>query len=374
MPESASSSAFTLAHKAAVQRALLDWYTSTRRSLPWRETTSPYRTWVSEVMLQQTRVATVVDYFERWMRCFPNVRSLAEADTEAVLRAWEGLGYYSRARNLQRAARLIVELPRGELPADAQELRKLPGIGRYTAGAIASIAFGLPEPALDGNLMRVLTRLLSLRGDPRRPPLHESLWELARQWIPTDRAGDFNQALMDLGATLCTPTPRCDACPLRASCQARRLGLTDVLPETAPRPAITHQKRSVALIERRGCWLLVRAPNTVRRWAGLWQFPSAMVEPGAIDTEVLLQAVSELGLTATAVERFAQLTHAVTRFRIELTAYRLSPPRGRLAPGPYAEAAWVRIPEVGERPMPAPHRRLARAWQTAEADRPSLRA
>lgn len=361
MPQPAPFS--TPSEKARVQRALLHWYSSEKRLLPWRSIVSPYRTWVSEVMLQQTRVATVIEYFERWMMRFPDIPSLAAADPEAVLRTWEGLGYYSRARNLQRAARRVVELWQGELPADVKELRQLPGVGRYTAGAIASIAFGLPEPAVDGNLLRVLTRLRGLRGDPRRAPLHETLWELARQWLPPDQAGDFNQALMELGATVCTPKPRCGECPLRAECAARRLELTLALPETAPRPEVTHQQRNIALVEQRGRWLLVRPPETVGRWKGLWQFPSAEVEPGTEGSESLLRAVAELGLTATVAERVVELTHAVTRYRIKLKAFRLDTPRGTLTAGPHAEAAWVPCSEVWDRPMPAPHRRIATAWQ-----------
>ena len=191
--------------RGAVTHALLDWYGKQRRPLPWRATRDPYCIWVSEVMLQQTQVATVIGFYERWLRRFPDVAALASAETEDVLRAWEGLGYYSRARNLQRAAQRVVERHGGQLPASVSQLLELPGIGRYSAGAIASIAFALDEPAIDGNIVRVLTRVFALRGDPKRAPLAGRLWQLARELLPSGRAGEFNQALMELGATCCTP-------------------------------------------------------------------------------------------------------------------------------------------------------------------------
>ena len=194
---------------------LLDWYGRNARHLPWREYPNPYNVWISEVMLQQTRVETVLPYFQRWMEHFPSITALAEAPLEEVLSIWEGLGYYSRARNLQRAAQIVVSEHGGQLPAEPAELRKLPGIGRYIAGAIASIAFGQDEPALDGNIRRVLARAFDVSAPARSPQGERRLWKLAADHLPTGRAGDYNQALMDLGATICTPrAPDCPRCPL----------------------------------------------------------------------------------------------------------------------------------------------------------------
>ncbi|MGB9593325.1 MAG: A/G-specific adenine glycosylase, partial [Anaerolineae bacterium] len=199
---------------AQLQTALLDWAAGHLRPLPWRTAPrDPYRVWISEVMLQQTRVETVVPYFERWMRLFPNARALALAPLDDVLKAWEGLGYYARARNLHRAAQEIVAVHGGQVPNDAEALRRLPGVGRYTAGAILSIAFGCDEPALDGNIRRVLSRVFAV-AESSRARLDGALWQLARALLPTGRAGEFNEALMELGATMCTPrNPLCPQCP-----------------------------------------------------------------------------------------------------------------------------------------------------------------
>ena len=209
----------------------------------------PYRVWVSEIMLQQTRVETVIPYFERWMERFPSIASLAAASLQEVLAVWEGLGYYSRARSLHRAAQIVAADYAGQLPGDAHNLRKLPGIGRYTAGAIASIAFGLDQPALDGNIRRVLSRLFDVAEDIRSSGGERRLWELAEQYLPPGRAGDYNQALMDIGATLCTPrAPDCLHCPLADHCQARALGVQEQRPVVKPRPAIPHYTVTAAVI------------------------------------------------------------------------------------------------------------------------------
>ena len=210
---------------------MLDWYDQNKRVLSFRGTKDPYRVWLSEIMLQQTRTVTAEGYYERFLRRFPDVRSLAEAPEEEVLKLWEGLGYYSRARNLLKAARVVTEQYGGQFPADVNLLRKLPGVGPYTAAAVASIAFGLPEPAIDGNLTRVLARTQGIREDVTLPSVQKRLTETARSLIPSDRPGDFNQALMDLGAGVCVPgTPDCENCPLRELCDAKAVGDMEQLP------------------------------------------------------------------------------------------------------------------------------------------------
>ena len=219
---------------ASLSRNLAAWYSLHRRRLPWRGTRDPYRIWVSEVMLQQTRVATVVPYYRRFLRRFPSLQALAGAPVEEVLSAWSGLGYYRRARALHAAAREVVDRLGGEIPADPSLLRRLPGVGSYTAGALSSIAFGLPEPALDGNSLRVFSRLLALGGDPRSPANRRVMEKAARRLLENGAPGDINQALMELGARICLPvSPRCDACPIRKECRARVRGLQSVLPETS---------------------------------------------------------------------------------------------------------------------------------------------
>src|SRR6185503_9991928 len=219
-----------------VADALVGWYRGARRDLPWRRTRDPYAIWVSEVMLQQTRVTVVVPYWQRWMARFPSPAALAGAPLDDVLAAWSGLGYYGRARNLHRGAREVVARYGGRLPDSAGELRTLPGIGRYTAGAIASMAFDRQEPLVDGNVARVLARVFAVEEDVKSAAGQNRLWQLAADLVPSEAPGDFNQALMELGATLCAPAaPRCAGCPLAADCRAHREGRTDELPRLPAR-------------------------------------------------------------------------------------------------------------------------------------------
>jgi A/G-specific adenine glycosylase len=267
----------------ALVRALLDHFDAHRRAMPWRETGDPYAIWVSEVMLQQTRVDTVVPYWERWIERFPTVAALAEAELDDVLRHWEGLGYYSRARNLHNAARMVRERFDGRVPAETESLRELPGVGEYTAGAVASIAFGVATPAVDGNVRRVLSRLHDLEK-----PRPRELRERAAALVPDDRPGDFNQALMELGATICTPrTPDCGECPVARWCLARRCGTQELRPLPARRKPIPEERvRTVVMVRDDGALLLVRRPLD-GLLGGLWEFPeaSALSGPGAGGTD-----------------------------------------------------------------------------------------
>ncbi|MBI3014235.1 MAG: A/G-specific adenine glycosylase, partial [Candidatus Tectomicrobia bacterium] len=219
-----------------LRTALLKWFSCSHRDLPWRRTSDPYRIWIAETMLQQTRIPTALPYYERFVARFPDVAALARAPEQEVLRLWSGLGYYSRARNLHRAAQTVVEEHQGRMPDSYEAILRLPGIGRYTAGAVLSIAFGLPYPVVDGNVSRVLTRLFRISGDPKCARVSRRLWEKARELLSEKRPGDFNQALMEIGSLICTPTkPRCNSCPLEPWCEARRHGEQEDYPQTAPR-------------------------------------------------------------------------------------------------------------------------------------------
>ncbi|HET6342523.1 MAG TPA: A/G-specific adenine glycosylase, partial [Gemmatimonadota bacterium] len=255
-----------------VRRRLLDHYDRHGRDLPWRGETDPYRIWVSEVILQQTRVETAIPFYRRWMERFPTLEALAGADSEAVMAAWSGLGYYRRARHLHRAALMVRDRLDGVLPSKADDLRKLPGIGAYTAGAVASIAFGRREPAVDGNARRVLSRLFDLER-----PSGAALARLAGALVPADRPGDFNQALMDLGATVCLPrVPRCTACPLETLCLARRRDTVPERPAPRQRREIPEFAVGVAVISSpRGQVLLARRPDE-GLLGGTWEFPGAL--------------------------------------------------------------------------------------------------
>lgn len=257
--------------RGSAVEALLAHFDAHQRDMPWRDTSEPYAIWVSEVMLQQTRVDTVRPYYERWLERFPTIQALADADLDDVLREWQGLGYYSRARNLHRAARLVRERHGGALPGDVGSLRALPGVGDYTAGAVASIAFGIAAPAVDGNVRRVLSRLHDLED-----PTATELRAIAAGMVPPDRPGDFNQALMELGATICTPrSPDCPACPLREWCRARARGTQAQRPRSRPGKPLPEESVSSLVLVRDGEEvLLVRRPDQ-GLLACLWEFPAA---------------------------------------------------------------------------------------------------
>jgi len=327
-----------------LRREILDWYDGSRRDLPWRRTRDPYAIWLSETMLQQTRVETVIPYYERFLERFPDLRTLADAPLEEVYACWAGLGYYSRARNLQAAARAVVERFGGELPADASLLRELPGIGRYTAGAVASIAFDRPEPVLDGNVERVLARRLGIRGDVRARESAERLWREAAALADGPRPGDLNQALMELGATLCLPrTPRCDACPVAVGCAARRAGDAEAIPRKPPRAPARRVRAAAALLSRRGRLLLVRRPAG-GLLGGLWQLPS--VELGQPETPGPAPALQEhlrqaLGLGTGPLSPVGSVRHLFTHRALTLELYRGEAAAGRVRLDGYQEHRWL---------------------------------
>jgi A/G-specific adenine glycosylase len=313
-------------------------------------------------MLQQTRVETVIPYFQRWMQRFPDVEALAQASLQEVLSVWEGLGYYSRARNLHKAAQLIVNQYGGRLPDEARALRSLPGIGDYTAGAIASIAFGRDAPALDGNIRRVLARLDNMSEPARSPTGERRLWELAARLLPAGRAGDFNQALMDLGATLCTPqAPDCQSCPLSTDCAAYQLGRQEQLPVIAHRAAIPHHTVTAAVIQRDGQVLITQRPSN-GLLGSLWEFPGGKVEPNEDLAACLQREIKEeLEVEIRVGEPFGEYRHAYTHFRVTLHAFLCqlcggSPPKAVQV----QDLRWVKAEELADYPMGKIDRQIAR--------------
>jgi A/G-specific adenine glycosylase len=348
---------------------LLAWYAQHARVLPWRGNCNPYAIWVSEVMLQQTRVETVIPYFERWMRRFPSLASLAQASQQEVLAAWEGLGYYGRARNLHRAAQIVVREMNGELPRDRQALSRLPGVGRYTAGAIASLAFGLDVPALDGNIRRVLARVFNLTEPARSPAGERRLWELAEEHLPPGRAGDYNQAMMDLGATICTPrAPNCPGCPVSRSCQALTLGVQGERPVALQKPAIPHYIVTAAVIHREGQVLIAQRPQD-GLLGGLWEFPGGKLQPGE-DLAACLQReiCEELGASVAVQERLGVYRHAYTHFRVTLHAFHCTLANGN-QPQPLQvnDLRWVAPVELVAFPMGKIDRQISRDLLAQEA-------
>jgi A/G-specific adenine glycosylase len=257
---------------SGLQTSVLNWYEANGRQLPWRSSRDPYRIWISEIMLQQTTVAAVVPYFERFLKRFPRLSDLASAPEEDVLRLWEGLGYYSRARNLHRAAIQIVQEHQGIFPNQLDELRALPGIGRYTAGAIASFAFDQPAAIVEANTERLYARLCGIEGDIRKSASQKQLWDFAESIVPQEQPGTFNQALMDVGASICRPTdPLCDSCPVSRYCASFRLGKQHQIPVRGQRPVITKVSELAVVLQRKKEFLLRRRTEP-ERWAGLWDF------------------------------------------------------------------------------------------------------
>jgi A/G-specific adenine glycosylase len=333
---------------------LLKWYRANKRSLPWRGHADPYAVWVSEIMLQQTRVETVVPYFLRWMRTFPTIRRLARASERQVLNQWEGLGYYARARNLRRAAQLLVKRFGGELPGDVESLRTLPGIGRYTAGAIASMAFGQDEAALDGNIRRVLARVFNVSEAANSPAGEMILWELATRNLPKGHAGDYNQAMMDLGATICVPTkPRCPICPVRGVCEALKLGIQEERPVLKAKKTVPHHVYVAAVILRKGRVLLVRRPSN-GLLGGMWEFPNGKVQGSLLrGLEKTIRRLYALDLRLS--EPLGVVRHGYSHFTAEVHVFACE----LKAEFDNADSHWVTVKKLDEYPMGKIDRQIA---------------
>jgi A/G-specific adenine glycosylase len=345
-----------------LQGRLLAWFQAARRDLPWRRSRDPYRIWVSEVMLQQTTVAAVVPYFERFLHAFPTLRDLVAAPEQDVLRLWEGLGYYRRARDLHRAARQLVAAGHDTVPDDPAVVSELPGMGRYTQGAVLSQAYDRRLPILEANSLRVLCRLFGRTDDPRRGPAQRWLWQVAEDLLPAKQVGDFNQALMELGALVCTPTaPRCDDCPLAADCVARQLGRQDEIPVKAPPPAVTEVREAAVVMRRGHAVLLVQRPEAASRWANLWEFPHGPLGDGESHEEAALRLARDLtGLEVALGPELLTLRHGVTRFRITMACFEAEWAGGEFRSDFYRQGLWVAPERLAAYPVSAPQRRLAK--------------
>lgn len=371
---------------------VLRWYDVNGRKLPWRESADPYRIWLSEIMLQQTTVAAVIPYFDRFTEQFPDVQSLAAAEQEQVLRLWEGLGYYSRARNLHKAANVIVDELDGQFPQAKEELQKLPGIGPYTAGAISSFAFNLPAGILEANTLRLYSRLIELDIDPRGTQGQKTLWEFADWVVAQKRAGDFNQAVMDIGSQVCRPDdPACPKCPLMPSCKGYEAGKQTTIPMKKEKPEITDVVE-VSVAIRKGNRFLLRQRNENERWAGLWDFArfeisdsdgkrikmpakktrtrknvlpgqKKLFTPEAIRRELKLppKIANDLqdhtGLVANSYNPVVEIKHAVTRYRIQLKCMVCEDTTGRIKQG--SGYQWCSAKQLEELPLSTTGRQFA---------------
>jgi len=336
----------------AFQKKLLKWYHRNARDLPWRLTRDPYKIWVSEIMLQQTQVVTVLDYYKKWVKRFPTVQSLAKSPLSRVLHAWAGLGYYRRARMLHEGAKTVCKNYGGKLPSTAEELIKLPGIGRYTAGAIASIAFDQKAPVLDGNVMRILTRLFAMRQDITKPKTVSRLWQIAENVLPDKGCGDFNQAMMELGAIICLPdNPKCPACPVRTICLARQSGKERNFPVRKQRERI-QKLNSAALVWIINGKLLLQKQSKEGRWGGLWMFPHWQSKTN------MLKAISA---KSSDLKKLMTLHHSYTKYRIRLDVYRLLKSAKPSYNTSIHSNKWVRQKDLKKYGFPAPHKLIARS-------------
>jgi A/G-specific adenine glycosylase len=327
-----------------ITRRLLAWYDKNRRNLPWRKMRDPYAIWVSEIMLQQTQVDTVIPYFSRFIKRFPTIRSLARASRDDVLKTWENMGYYARARHLHEAAVNLVEDHRGKFPTTPEGLLSLPGIGAYTAGAILSIAFDKPVPAVDGNVRRVMSRLMAFRKPLREPSVQKKIEKTVQALMPQDRPGQFNQAMMDLGATVCLPrNPACGSCPLALSCLALIRGLQNDIPPVPKRAALPHRDMTAGIIQKNGRVLVVKRPEK-GLLGGLWKFPGGRREDGLSLQQGLRQSVlGEVGIDVAVGRKLLSVDHGYTHFLVTLHAYSCRHLKGRPKALDCAGWSWVPV-------------------------------
>ncbi len=340
--------------------ALIVWFEAHREDLPWRHTGDPYAVWVSEIMLQQTQVAAVIPYFEQFIAQFPTVEALAAAPLGDVLKQWEGLGYYSRARNLHRAARMVIDQYGGKLPDTIDDLKKLPGIGPYTAGAVGSLAFGLDVPIVDGNIIRVLTRLYNIEDDITQSATRRKLWNLAGEIVPAGRAALWNEGLMELGRQICTPrNPDCEICPLAGHCEAHRLNIQHERPVRSARKTVPHVDVTAAVIREDGGKLLIAQRREDAMLGGLWEFPGGKREKGESLEDCLRREIcEELGIEIAVEAQVTTIRHAYTHFKITLHVFECRRTNGEPQAVDCADWAWVTLDEVDRYAFPVTDQKI----------------
>ncbi|MFH1738282.1 MAG: A/G-specific adenine glycosylase [bacterium] len=328
--------------KIGLRRALLTWFRKCARDLPWRRSKNPYRIWVSEIMLQQTRIDTVLPYFQRFIQSFPNVQALASAKEDRVLKQWEGLGYYRRAFNLQKTARIIVHEYGGRFPKTVEEWRRLPGVGRYTAGAVTSIAFDVQTPVLDGNIKRILARLFKIQKCVDDGSTIRDLWTAVEELVPAKHPGDFNQAMMELGSRICTPKrPLCDECPVTKLCDARAMDCVEDFPVRQPKQRIPHYDIVAAAIRKNGRYLLGKRPPG-GMLSGLWEFPGGKVEQGETREQALVRELEEeIGITIRVDSHITSVDHTYSHFKISLHLYECEIIGGKPQAKYHSEVKWI---------------------------------
>ncbi|MCH8126426.1 A/G-specific adenine glycosylase [candidate division KSB1 bacterium] len=346
------------------QRSLLRWFTNNKRELPWRDSKSPYKIWLSEIMLQQTRVDTVIPYYQKFLKKYPTIASLAKADLQGVLKTWEGLGYYSRIRNMRKAAKIIIEKYDGNFPDEYSQILKLPGIGPYTAGAICSIMFDQPRPVVDGNVIRVLARYFGIETDATTTDGKNEFWQVAEKLIPTKQPGAFNEALMELGALICTPKkPDCEFCPVRSDCVAKKSNRQEELPIRKKKLPTPHYDIGAGLIWKNDL-LLITKRKEKGLLGGFWEFPGGKQELGEnISTCVKREIEEELGIQVDVEDSFAIIKHAYTHFRITLQIYNCKWTAGEPVCKECVDFRWVRLNELDNFPFPRANKKVVERLQ-----------
>lgn len=347
---------------------LIQWYSNNKREMPWRKTSDPYKIWISEIMLQQTRVDTVVPYYKRFIAAFPSVEDLAGASQQQVLKLWEGLGYYSRGRNLHQAAKTIIKKFDGKIPSTYEEITSLKGIGPYTASALLSIIYNRPYAVVDGNVLRVITRIYGIKDDIRSGITKREVQEITNRLIPEDNPGDFNQAVMELGATVCKPkNPVCDRCPVSVECMAYNRVETDTIPYKSAAKKVPHHQIAVGLIVNEKNELLIALRPDDAMLGGLWEFAGGKKEKNETLKETVKRELKEeLGVETEVYEKFHQLRHAYSHFKITLHAFWCRILSGDPAPKSSSELKWVSLNEIDQYPFPKANKTLIKHLQKIE--------
>ncbi|MCC5925098.1 MAG: A/G-specific adenine glycosylase [Bacteroidetes bacterium] len=339
---------------------VIHWYRSNKRELPWRQSRNPYQIWISEIMLQQTRVDQMTPYFERFIRRFPDVHALANADLQEVLMLWEGLGYYSRARNMHEAAKTIVREYDGDLPSEREQFRALKGVGDYTAAAVLSIAFNQPYAVVDGNVIRLISRYLGITDDIKKPSVKRYIQDVVNTWISTENPSEFNQGMMEIGSLVCKPrNPSCDSCPLQHTCVAHMTAQTERIPYKSKSSKVPHHTIVVGIVhDTSGNVLIARRPESAML-GGLWEFPGGKVEQGETLEQALERELDEeLGITVNNIEAFHQLKHAYSHFKITMHAFTCDIASGKPSPKSSDAIKWVHVHQLKEYPFPKANRSL----------------
>lgn len=343
-----------LTNSPAIQKKLLKWFGENQRALPWREKYEPYQVWISEIMLQQTQVKTALPYFDRWMQSLPDIASVSKASEDHLLKLWEGLGYYSRVRNIKKAAQQIMSEHGGVFPSDYDSILALPGVGKYTAGAIASIAFNQDRPLVDGNVMRVLSRIFLYSRNTRTPEADKLMWKWAEEVLPKGEARAFNQAMMEFGALQCTPSsPNCALCPLASECGAYQKGIVSQIPDRGPKKFHKNIRVALAVIKKDGKVFIQRRPSS-GLMGGLWEFPGGKIEEGESPQQALgRELIEETGFKVRNMKILRNIKHAYTSYKVDLHCYEAEYESGRLKLGAASQGKWVKIEDLKNYAFPA---------------------